>query len=288
MIAALLSKLPVLRPADWGWKVTVCIGVLCESRKAIVCITDNKASFQDFSAEKLVLKNYPFYEGWTALPSGNDAEYFPLILEQARSALTKIKPSTSREIALAIDTAYQEQRQSLIETTVLRKYGFTSKTFMREGKKLCSDTLYNNLCEKIAAVTLSAEFLLCGFDNKGVGHVLCAGGDKSCRSYDHFGVWAIGTGQHSALASLSFQASRSEYSVHSRLEEAVYAALTAKFMAESASDVGKSTFAVVMRARKSMLFVPDIAIDILRKAWELEGAPRRSLRALAAIPHNRT
>ena len=88
MLNSVLSKLPPSRPSDWkAWSVSVCIALLSESRRKIVCVTDARASFRDFSSEKLAQKNLPFFSEWVALYAGNDIEYVNPVLNRASAKL---------------------------------------------------------------------------------------------------------------------------------------------------------------------------------------------------------
>src|SRR4029077_10251282 len=112
MIGHLLAKMPP-RAADWGWNVTICIGALSESRKAIVCVNDTRVSFKDFSSDTLADKNKPFYAHWTALVADNDTEYADPILERAYTALLgKVKIGqypTPTEIGEAVQASWWKQ-----------------------------------------------------------------------------------------------------------------------------------------------------------------------------------
>lgn len=59
MLTGLLSKLPVPRPADWGFKVSVCIALLCNERKTIVRVSDYKVNFGEFAADNMAAKGHP-------------------------------------------------------------------------------------------------------------------------------------------------------------------------------------------------------------------------------------
>jgi hypothetical protein len=79
------------------------------------------------------------------------------------------------------------------------------------------------------------------------------------------------------LSTLSFHISKGDLGIYySPLATAVYFALASKFMAESARDVGKSTFVSILDAQgaKTVQFVSDAGIEAIRKIWNKHGAPR--------------
>lgn len=124
-------------------------------------------------------------------------------------------------------------------------------------------------------MSLSLKFLICGFDEKGIGHIYCVDGESAPANYDSVGMWAIGTGAHAALSSLAFHADKADLSVYKSREEAAYFALVAKFMAESSDQVGKiGTFISVIEATQKLNYVSFTDIEKVRALWESDGAPR--------------
>ena len=80
MLSYLLSKLPASRAADWGFGVSVGIVLLCQRRKSIVAITDQKVTFADFSADYAALKMRRLYDNCWVVEAGNDVEQAPFIV----------------------------------------------------------------------------------------------------------------------------------------------------------------------------------------------------------------
>ncbi len=262
--------------------MSVCIAILAKDRKVSVCITDEKVSFSTFSAEYLATKNDPFLYNCPVLYAGNDMQYAPLVIDRARRRLTHA--STPEEAAYALDEAYQEQLSELIQKRVLRRYKFDSNKFRDQGKKLCTEIVYNRLCERISKVDLSIRFLLCGFDQRQSGHIYTAGGDESVENFDHVGIWAIGRGAPAALASMAFHVTHGHFHpMYCSADEALYYGLEAKFMAESADTVGRSTFVTITESDKRVKFIDEHNIDKLRKKWQQTGAPQMSKTVIKMI-----
>jgi hypothetical protein len=287
MIAHLLSRLPVPRPADWGFNVSICIALLTEQRGKIVCVTDERASFESFSGENMTLKNSPFAYDWTALYAGNDVEHAIPIIELARAACSKAQEKkspnrlTPREIADIFDSAYSEHLQAHIEAKILRKHGFDSESFQASGKSRCTPEVYAKVWDKIDKLKFSLSFLLCGLSPerlsaKEAGHIWCVNGEDAPACYDSIGCWAIGRGAGAALSTLAFYMSHCGLSVNSDVEKSVYAAIAAKFMAEKASDVGTSTFVTISEpnCRENVKFVSLEGVETIRKQWLRKGAPK--------------
>ncbi|MBI2186564.1 MAG: hypothetical protein HYU37_05495 [Acidobacteria bacterium] len=270
--------------------MTVCIAALAEHDKCIVAVSDNKVGFTDFSAENLAIKNIPFGGGdWTAMCAGNDISHADPILDHASDLLREgwAKQKTPkrrrhtpdpRAVIDALDNALNWRLQREIETSVLRPFGFTAETFRRQGRQQCTETQHAALCAKINQVDLGGlVFLLAGFDQRGIGHIWSVNGVSAPHNYDRSGMFAVGSGAWPALNTMAFHADAGHLRFrHSSVESVVYCALTAKFMAESASDVGKSTFAVVLRKKgdKATQFVKEPEVAVVRERWKNEGAPR--------------
>ena len=156
-------------PRPWignVWAISVCIATLCNERRTCVGITDEKVSFSSFSAEYLSHKNQPIMANCAVLYAGNDMQYAPVILEKAEERLRFSPLASPRDVADALDEAYRDQLTELIEKRILRRYKFTGEKFSQFGKKLCTEAVYNRLCDRIAKVELSARFLVCGFDQE--------------------------------------------------------------------------------------------------------------------------
>jgi hypothetical protein len=243
--------------------------MLASSGRAFICITDRKVSFPGFSADYMALKNDPSFGRCVVLSAGDDTQYIPIILESAKKSLAGSGFPSPREVAEAVDEAYEEEVSELIEKRVLKRYGFDTESFRKSGKKLCTEVVYNRLCERMSNVKVSIKFLICGFDDDGGAHIYSAGGDGSVEGYDHVGVWAIGDGAEMALAALSFHMTHRHVNPPwAGVNESLAAALSAKFMAESSNSVGEGTLVAIHEFDKTplLLFSP-ANISILRDQW---------------------
>jgi ATP-dependent protease HslVU (ClpYQ) peptidase subunit len=262
--------------ADWGYNVTICIAALCENSEKIILASDAKVSFGDFSADGAVLKMGALFARWLTLFAGEDVEHIPFILTRAHDLLFAARRKkgaipTPAQVANALQRAYEERLEAQIEARVLRRYGYTVKTFRDEGKKKCTASVYNGLCSKIANVKISLRFLLAGFDANNKGHIIGGGGEEAPTDYTALGFWAIGTGAEAALSSLIYHRERQHISSSAPVEPCLYVVCASKFMSESARDVGKFT-AVSTVSMADGFHTPHV--NPIRKIWENEGAPR--------------
>lgn len=255
--------------------MTVCIAALCENRDKVVLVSDTKVSFGDFSADMAVLKMESVFHRWMTLFAGEDVDHIPFILSRTRSLLSAIRKRkgatvTPQQVASSLQRAYEERLEAQIEAKVLRRYGYTIKSFRDEGKKKRTASVYNSLCSKIASVKLSLKFLVAGFDVKNKGHIIVGGGEESPTDYTSLGFWAIGSGAEAALSSLIYHRERQHIGSARSVEECSYVACASKFMSESARDVGKYTTAATFSMIDGF---HTIMTNPIRVIWENEGAP---------------
>jgi hypothetical protein len=88
------------------------------------------------------------------------------------------------------------------------------------------------------------------------------------------GFWAIGTGANGAISSLAHSVEYHSMGSHSPVPDVLYHVLAAKFMSESAQDVGRGTFIAVLEKSDKLKFLSDTGLVKVRKAWEQDGAPK--------------
>ena len=271
---------------NWGSKVTVCIAVLCYSRSRIITISDMKTTFGGlYSADEMSLKVKALVRNWLVLQAGNDITDANPVIERARSILGGQADPTPFAVVSALHKAHQEWHCQQVESQVLAQYGLTLPAFLKDGKKKLTEQVFNRIGEAIAHVSLSLEFLVAGFDSAGEGHIWHVTGCQQPANYDDVGFCAIGTGSEGAINALAFHVGRTHLSAYVPWEYAVYCACDAKFRAEAASDVGKSTFLTISAHDAEVQFISPMRIDQdIRKHWERRGAHRIAPSITKLIP----
>ncbi len=289
MLSHLLSKLPASRPADWKcWNMSVCIAGLANSGKDVILVSDSKAAFGDFSADKAVHKDAPLAFGYAIQFAGNDAARAGIVKRRVQRELKKANPENkllpADQVAESVHQECKVEVQRLQEAKVLIKHGYSSlKQFAATGKKLCSDSVLFEIHSELEKVKLSLDFLVAGFDAEEKGHVRFTNSVTPPEDYDSLGFWAIGKGQHSALASISHAIEYLNLSQHLDKGTVLYHLLAAKFMAESASDVGRDTSVVVISPKHKTEFLLLDGDEYVREQWKKSGAPRVPRGAVEAI-----
>ena len=211
--------------------------------------------------------------------AGNDVAHAEPIIRAIKrnllaTAAKQKRPHEAEEVAAIVDDAYSEQLQAQIEKKILLKHGYDSETFQKRAKLQCTLEIYGKTWDRIDREKISLQFLVCGFDKEQVGHIWLVDGENAPTSYNVIDFWAIGSGAQAALSRIALHVSK--YESFGTLEEAIYLGITAKFAAESASDVGRSTFVAVCgppQGRNALGLVSDDAIDRIRTIWNRSGIP---------------
>ncbi len=278
MIAPRLKRLPnESRPRPERWRnfgVTVCIAMMADNERQLVLVADQKVGFGDFSADGLATKNTPFIAHWTVMVSGDDIGPAGPIIARARRRCQQGRIVSADEIADVIHDEIKKEREKLVESQVLAKYGFTMDVFKKQGKRICTETVYFDICSKMERVTMPIEFLLSGFDEDGRAHIRWTDSSTPPRDYDSVGFCAIGSGANAALGSLCHSCDHLSLSKYRNVEEVAYHVIAAKFMAESAINVGNKTFvAVVGKEGDAKHISPLLGMDTIREQWKKHGAP---------------
>jgi Proteasome subunit len=193
---------------------------------------------------------------------------------------------TPQVVVKALQESWSEFRDREIETKILRKHGFSFDSFREQGKDKCSESVYDELHDRIDKFKWSLEFLLAGFDKDGDAHLMGIGTDGTVGSYSELGFWAIGSGSHAALSVLSFHIEHSNLcSYCSCPHNAVYFGCEAKFMAETNVQVGKDGTLVSIHTRneKEPQFFFNDEVQKIKKNWLKYGAPRPCERVMTQI-----
>jgi hypothetical protein len=245
-------------------------------------VTDAKAAYGDFSSDKGAVKHEHLGNGHITLIAGNDVVYALTVLAKAKK---RIEKDGIRDSDVTANILYEElccTRNQLIESKVLRKYGMTVQQFIDKGKKSFTDNVFYDICTRIDRTELSLTFLLAGFDSEMMPHLRVITADEPPQNFDSIAFAAIGSGAPAALASLSFAADHHGFGRHSDLPDSTFHLLAAKYMAESATDVGHDTFFLSVGKRGSHM-VHFTADDAIRSSWLKHGAPKHALPTIQII-----
>lgn len=270
------NKVPEPRPADWGIGMTVCISAVCQ--ETLISVSDRMVSMSGyFSGDNMVRKLDFIGRSWFSMIAGNDIAQAIPVHQAIRNSSPSDTPFMLEEMVKAATDAYKARRNRVIEDTILPLYGISSlEEYKTTAKQFLTEDSQYEIATSIKQCDLECELLISGFDPHENPHIVAIKNPGTCDYYDKLGFWAIGSGQQQALASLI----ASEFSRFDTLEEGISKVLTAKFTAESASGVGKSTFGFAYHPTKSFCWIDDIEPEV-RKEWE--GLPKYPYEVLDEI-----
>jgi ATP-dependent protease HslVU (ClpYQ) peptidase subunit len=256
-------------PRSYG--MTVCIAALAKD-ETIVTASDMKVSVGHTSSDVVMLKIEPVHPFWHVMIAGAIAQKFP-ILDIVRERLKPIPRPSASEIRGVASAAYAEYGQLLATESVLSRIGLTMKDFLAKREQI-GDLVFQQLIADISRITVGCDLLFVGHDNNNSSHIIGVSNptpEHPSFTTEYPSFAAIGSGGYLAdtiLHSLRHYAA-------STLEEAVYHVACAKFMAESASDVGETTYiSVIYPDGSHVTMYPDFIDKKLRKIWETKVKPR--------------
>lgn len=278
------SSFKRLKPADWGFGMTVCIAAITAENE-IVAASDHMLSMAggDFTAESATLKDRGLNADWTILFAGNDIGVIPGVFRRITSGIGKWEELVDVGVlARVLGEAFQAERLARAVELYLTPNNTTLDELYRSGPKKFGHAGSAVLRERIEHHKLDCEFLVFGFDGHSLetraAHLLHLADPGIVKEYDMPGYWAIGTGAYLALSTLAGR----QHSFLSRLPTVVYDVCEAKFAAESAFGVGRETFVTITDpARRWRVFEPT-QIQMVRGQCE-KLKPPRSNEALIAI-----
>lgn len=254
------KRLPHRRKA-----VTVCIGSI--GKDYIVTVSDTKLSAGGYYSHPLAsLKIHQIHYLWSAMVAGEVSQAQPLLNSLSRRVLECAKEEPTLEDMSALCTkVYQEYTVQLAEEGLLAPFGLSMSDFLNSRERM-GDTLFEQVWAAISKITVGCDLLVCGYSS-GVPHIFSVSNPTVSHPsfityYDEPGFAAIGTGGMLAEATLySF-----EHGKVSSLEETIYRTTYAKFVAESASDIGEDTVIRSLDKDGNVLtFDPSAAMDLRDK-----------------------
>jgi 20S proteasome alpha/beta subunit len=263
--------------------MTVCIAAKAKN-SVIVTASDMKISVGHTSSDVVMLKIQRVHDFWHVMIAGKIAQTYP-VLEMIEEGLSKIDKPKVEDIRSIAKSIYSSYGRALAEEKVLSQLGLDLKDFIASREKL-GDVMYQQLMADISRVQVGCDLLIVGHDHRGRPHILAVStptDDHPSFITDYPAFAAIGSGGYLADTILH---SFSHYS-RDNIEDTIYHVACAKFMAESASDVGPTTYLQVIspdgtRERLSLPFVD----TTLRATWEEKGKPRVEPTILPFIKKN--
>lgn len=259
-------KRPIL--ADLGLEVTIAIAACATFDQFIVTVSDRRITIDDYAipaADDGALKGVKITDRWGCLFSADDIGPIPRLVWTAASLLEG-KEDHLEYVRNAVSEAYQRQIHDEVVALHLSRYGIKSvQEFRDNGFKQFGEKIFGKLTEKIDSFDLGIDLLVFGFDPAGQPHIFQVENPGRPIDRDLITYWAIGSGANMALSALADRASHLEAE---QPEVILYRLCEAKFSAETARAVGKTTSAMVMLNTGEIRIVSNQLIQKIRKSWE--------------------
>lgn len=247
--------------------MSLCLAAICDSGQAIACVFDEQWTTVHSAAGGLS-KGARINEHWLLFYAGDDVRQVGSVYDRVKRQLLKADGVTLKQAQEAVRDACDEVVNEDLAHGPLRPIGVTVHEFFRNSHQLVADDARREaLFDQIAAARLGSEFLLVGFDDRGLPHVVALTDDGQSHNFDRRGFLAVGSGE----AVSSHYLAALGYSRHLPVQSMVYAISAAKFIAESAT-VGKKTHVAVLRRDGGPLLLTKTAR--VRALWERHGRPR--------------
>jgi hypothetical protein len=249
--------------------MSVCIAAICNAQNSsetrIFAIADMRMSTgessNDTAAVKGAVKGLCLPCDWLALYAGNNVAPVVPIVNRACEIIRSHGENKVEHFMEAFRSSYQEHLAQLVESKVLSRWRLTTKEFFERGREKFGDDVFDSMCAAIEQLKLECSLMVAGVDEEGMGHIFTVRNPGIVESRDVPGFWAIGNGDYAALSMLGFFGQNDMFN----LAHTMYH-LAAKFMAESATDVGRKTWSWILSPYGFDL--PDLNLeDELRKYW---------------------
>lgn len=259
--------------------MTVCIGAKAKEQ-CLVLATDTKITTGHYSAEAMSLKAERLHPHWYALLAGKISRRPPVISSVA-NALRGKTPSRD-EVAEACKNAYISLQRDFAYERVLSPYGLTWESF-QGCRNSIGDSLFERLWSEVSHVEVGFDMLVGGHDQRGIAHIFTV--SQPTDEFPSFINYAEDT-EFACIGSGGYLADSTLYAVsqgpHCDVNRTTYNVAVAKFVAESASDVGDMTLMRILWPDGTVKrFEVNVIDQELRKEWREYGMPK--IRPQAAL-----
>jgi len=196
------------------------------------------------ASDDVALKIMTVTNRWSALYAGSPTSA-TLIVEEARRLMPSAsdrQPDSLERIRAVTTAAYKAVLRRQATDQFLGIYDLTLEQFRRAGRRQFGESEFAQINKQIRDYTLRTQLLVCGVDNDQWPHIFTINHPGIATLNDLIGHAAIGSGAQMALGSLGGR-------ILSGLpiRDLIYRVCEAKFSAETAHGVGKSTLLTVLR-----------------------------------------
>jgi hypothetical protein len=252
--------------AELGLDVTLAIVAITSPWHFFAHVSDRALSFDDIlpSADNAIIKNIGLGADWSVTFAANDVKNVLPMLGEIGLHLSKLGKAAVVDVKKTFSDVFAETIRAEFLHKKLRKYGYSSfEHFRTEGRQDLGDHYLEVLKELNAENAADTTFIVYGYDDNNNAQLFEVSATAiSDRRILRYAV--IGSGYYMASASLRLKPMDFE------LGPTIYRLLSAKFSAETASGVGKSTTLTIKGRNRADWLLPSTTIERVREVWDAE------------------
>ncbi len=255
--------------------MTLCIAAICrrDGEEAIIAASDFLLSNPSLSL-KFDTGAYKFTTAspthrWISMFAGRP--YGATEIWECTRGKFRNKQDSSKNMRLAYEQCVEKLRKQLAEKQLLRNQFISLREFKRDGPTLFPGRRLAIMQRKLRNFDFGTEFLVGGFDARGVPDLFTITGRGQMHSFLSTSCAMIGCGAD--LAKVSFTKS---FNPRDDWTEIVYHVCEAKFRAEVDRRVGDRTVVVIVDKNGIWRHIPEEGIEKVRNAWKRLGGKRIS------------
>ncbi len=206
---------------------------------------------------------------WAVMFAAEDATAFLPVVDEVHDTLLGTSSSMDQSedhsygtVTRAVRAAYEQEFTERFFREHLSRFGYASIAEWRQtGFAEMGKDLYHQYAAALAKYDLGLELLGYGFNQLGNGFIFEVANPGKVISHNLRGYAAIGSGSLMALAALNRKPKTD------RLTETIYRLLDAKISSETARDVGKTTYVIVLGSDGTFRLMKQPVIEKLREIW---------------------
>jgi hypothetical protein len=256
--------------------VTICIAAEAthEGEPVVVAVSDTKITSGGlYSQEMGASKIRRIHEYWFALIAGQFSQH-RAICDAIEDKLAGIDDPSMSTVEQTATEVYISETKRFAEEGILSAFGMSMSDFVK-SRETIGDSLFERTWVEISKIQIGCDLLIFGFSNTRRGrfpHIFSVSNPTTDRptfitNHDSPSFAAIGSGLYAAESILyAFR-----HTVINTLYETIYQVCTAKYFAESASDVGELTMLNIIKGDGSWMEIDVGLANDLRERWKTNG-----------------
>jgi 20S proteasome alpha/beta subunit len=216
------------------------------------------------ATDNATLKSRKIAKRWALMFAADDANLFLPIVKSCWGFMeARGEDHDLHTVQDAVVTAYSSMFDAEFTSRYLARYSISSITAFRGiGLAQFGQERFDRVCDEIDRFDLGITLLCYGYDTKKIPHIFEVSNPGKITEHDLLGYAVIGSGWYMATASLRRR------TLPPDLEMMIYRLLEAKFSAETALGVGKSTSLLTMNSDGKDGAIGSGSIEKIREVWE--------------------